>query len=58
MSRRALGALVVTTLVGGFVLMLGFDTPATRIAGVVCLLAFVVSGVFLVADPGFVAEDR
>jgi hypothetical protein len=57
MSRRALRWVVVATLVGGFVLMIGFDTTVTRIAGVACLLGFVVSGVFYVADPGFVAED-
>jgi hypothetical protein len=57
MSRRALGTVVLASLVCGLVLMLGFDRPATRITGVLCLLAFVVSGVFLIADPGFLADD-
>jgi hypothetical protein len=58
MSRRLLSALFAASLLGGLVLMLGFDRPATRIAGVACLLAFVVAGVFLVADPEFLAADR
>jgi hypothetical protein len=58
MSRRALGAVVAASLLAGLVLMLGFDQPATRIAGVACLLAFVAAGLFLVADPEFLAGDR
>jgi hypothetical protein len=57
-SRRALGRLFVTSLVAGLVLMLGFDRPATRVLGVVSLGAFVVAGLFLIADEEFLAGDR
>jgi hypothetical protein len=58
MSRRALGWLFVTSLVAGLVLMLGFDRPLTRILGVASMLAFVVAGLFLIADEEFLAGDR
>jgi hypothetical protein len=48
----------VTSLVAGLVLMLGFDRPLTRLLGVVSLFAFVVAGLFLVADEEFLARDR
>lgn len=46
-------------LVIGLALMLPFETPVTLALGVVALLGFVVSGVFLVASPEFIeADDR
>jgi hypothetical protein len=39
----------------GLLLMLLFETWFTRLAGVACLFAFIVSGVFLIADPAFLA---
>ena len=57
MSRRALAALVVVSLIAGLALMVPFDTTWTRVAGVACLLAFVAGGVFLIADPAFLAKD-
>ena len=42
----------------GLLLMLLFEAWYTRLAGVACLFAFIVSGVFLIADPAFLsAED-
>ncbi|MEA2234636.1 MAG: hypothetical protein QOD83_4452 [Solirubrobacteraceae bacterium] len=58
MSRRALSWLFVTSLVAGLVLMLGFDHPLTRVLGVASLFAFVVAGLFLIADEEFLAGDR
>jgi hypothetical protein len=35
----------------GLVLMIGFETAITRVLGVLALFAFIVIGVFLIADP-------
>jgi hypothetical protein len=48
-----LGSLAV-----GLVLMIGFETVLTRIVGVLALFAFIVSGVFLIADPAFLERDE
>ena len=37
--------------------MVGFEATLTRILGMALLIAFIVSGVFLIADPAFLAED-
>jgi hypothetical protein len=50
-------ALLLTSLVAGVVLMVGFEATVTRILGVACLLAFVAGGVFLIAQPSFLAAD-
>jgi hypothetical protein len=50
-------ALTLGSLVLGIALMIPFDTPVTRTLGVVALFTFIVSGVFLVADPRFLAQD-
>ena len=42
-------------LVVGMALMLLFEHWLTRVVGVVALFAFIVSGVFLIADPRFLA---
>lgn len=55
MTGRLL-TLALIAAVAGLVLMLGFDTPLTRIAGVLALLAFVVLGVFAIASPEFLGE--
>jgi hypothetical protein len=44
-------------LVAGLALMIPFDATITRILGVACLLAFVVVGLFLIAEPRFLAQD-
>lgn len=38
--------------------MILFEAPVARIVGVALLFAFIVSGVFLVADPAFLARDE
>jgi hypothetical protein len=52
-SRWTLVALFVV----GVGLMIPFDEWYTRLAGMACLLSFIVLGVFLVAEPGFLAPD-
>jgi hypothetical protein len=56
-SRRALVALVLTCLVAGVVLMVGFEAPLSRALGVACLLAFVAGGLFLIADPMLLSDE-
>lgn len=56
MSRRRL-VLTPACFVLGVVLMVGFDHTITRVLGMASLFAFIVSGVFLIADPAFLAED-
>jgi hypothetical protein len=41
----------------GLLLMLIFEAWFTRLLGVAALFAFIVSGVFLIADPAFLAAD-
>ena len=55
--RRPLVALMLGSLALGLVLMLAFEEPVTRILGVTALFTFIVSGVFLIADPAFLAAD-
>ena len=43
-------------LLGG-ALLFPFDATITLALGVAFLLAFVVCGVFLIAEPGFLADD-
>ena len=57
-KRGPLLALMLASLAIGLVLMLFFEAPATRILGVAALFAFIVSGVFLIADPGFLGPDE
>jgi hypothetical protein len=52
-SRWAL----VGLLVAGSALMIPFEEWYTRLTGMACLLSFIVLGVFLVAEPGFLAPD-
>jgi hypothetical protein len=47
-----LGCLVI-----GLGLMLASESAITRVVGVLALFAFIVIGVFLIADPAFLAED-
>jgi hypothetical protein len=55
-SPRALRVLVSTSFVAGLVLMVGFDCPLTRVLGIASLLAFIVAGLFLIADPQFLED--
>jgi hypothetical protein len=55
-DRRLLG-LCVGCFVLGSAIMVAFEAPLARIAGVALLFGFIVSGVFLVASPEFLARD-
>ena len=55
--RGPLLVFMLACLVVGLLLMLLFDAWVTRAVGVVALFAFIVSGVFLIADPAFLAVE-
>ena len=55
--RRPLLVLMFACLGVGMLLMLAFEHWTTRLVGVVSLFAFIVSGVFLIADPAFLAAE-
>jgi uncharacterized membrane protein YkgB len=57
MRRPPLVALMLGSLAVGLVLMIGFEAPVTRILGVLALFTFIVTGVFLIADPAFLGQD-
>jgi energy-converting hydrogenase Eha subunit C len=59
-SRRPppLLATCVACFVLGSAVMLAFDAPLARIVGVALLFGFIVTGVFLVANPEFLAGDE
>jgi hypothetical protein len=56
-SRRLLGLTVGSLVLGGLVMLL-FEAPLARIVGVALLFCFIVSGVFLIADPAWLARDE
>ena len=41
----------------GLVLMIGFEAMLTRIVGVLALFTFIITGVFLIADPAFLERE-
>ena len=53
-----LRAATLTCLVLGLGLMLPFEVTLTRVAGIALLFAFVICGVFLIADPAFLESDE
>jgi hypothetical protein len=55
--RRPLLAVMFACLGAGLLLMLLFEAWVTRALGVAALFAFIVSGVFLIADPAFLAAE-
>jgi hypothetical protein len=58
MSRRPLLLFMLASFGIGAVLLFFFETTLTRIFGVTLLFAFIVSGVFLIADPAFLGPDE
>jgi uncharacterized membrane protein len=58
-SRRpSLLAVCVGSFVLGALVMILFEAALARIVGVALLFVFIVSGVFLVASPEFLARDE
>jgi hypothetical protein len=51
-------ALMFGSLAVGLVLMIGFEAMLTRIVGVLALFTFIITGVFLIADPAFLERDE
>jgi uncharacterized membrane protein YkgB len=49
--------LMLVCLLAGVVLMVGFEHALTRMVGLLALFAFIVTGVFLIADPEFLGRD-
>ena len=58
MSKGRKLLLVVASFVLGVGLMVPFDATITRVLGMGFLLAFIVGGVFVIAEPGFLIADR
>jgi hypothetical protein len=56
--RRPLLALMLGSLIVGVGLMIPFEATITRILGVIALFTFIVSGVFLIADPGWLDREQ
>ena len=58
MTDRRLLTVCVACFVLGSAVMVAFEAPLARIVGVALLFGFIVSGVFLVASPEFLARDE
>jgi ethanolamine transporter EutH len=54
-GRKALP--VAAAFVLGVGLMVPFEAAITRALGMAFLVAFIVGGVFVIAEPGFVSRD-
>jgi energy-converting hydrogenase Eha subunit C len=57
-DRPRLLPVCVACFVLGTLVMILFEAPLARIVGVALLFAFIVTGVFLVASPEFLARDE
>ena len=62
MSNQFRGRPLLPVTLGCFLLgsavMIAFEAPLARIVGVALLFGFIVSGIFLVADPAFLDRDE
>jgi hypothetical protein len=56
LRRPSLVALTVTAFVAGAGLLVAFEKALTLIAGVLLLIAFVVLGVFAIANPDYLGR--
>jgi uncharacterized membrane protein YfcA len=56
--KRPLTAFMLACAGIGVPLMVVFESAPTRIIGVLSLFAFIVSGVFLIADPSALGRDE
>jgi energy-converting hydrogenase Eha subunit C len=56
--RLPLFAVTVACFVLGSAVMLASEAPLARIVGVALLFGFIVSGIFLVADPALLDRDE
>ena len=51
-------ALMLGSFAVGLVLMVGFESVVTRVLGMTCLFAFIIGGVFLIADPDVLGKEE
>jgi hypothetical protein len=58
MSRDRARWLLPLLLVAGLALMLPFEYTLTRVLGVTSMFAFIVVGVFAIANPEFMERDE
>ena len=58
MSQRGLLFVMLGCLAVGMGLMLVFESAFSRVAGLLALFAFIVIGVFLIADPAFLEAEE
>jgi hypothetical protein len=56
--RRHGPLLVLLAFLLGVGLMIPFEATLTRVLGMAFLFAFIVGGLFLIAEPGFLADDE
>ena len=56
--KGRLATLVLVSLALTLVLMIVFHEPITRVFGVLAMFTFIVSGVFLIADPSFLSAEE
>lgn len=56
MNEKNLTAIAIAAFVLGVMLMIPFEATITRILGVIALAAFIVLGVFAIAQPGRLGE--
>jgi hypothetical protein len=52
------GRIAIACGVLGVILMVGFEAPLTRALGVALLFAFIICGVFAIADPGVLGQEE
>jgi hypothetical protein len=57
-SRGRSALLVALAFALGVGLMVPFEATITRVLGVAFLAAFIVGGVFLIAEPSFLSDDE
>ena len=57
-EREQFMKLMFGSLIGGLPLMLLFENPFTRIAGVILCFTFIISGVFVLAHPSYLGRDE
>jgi hypothetical protein len=49
---------ILLAAAAGVVLMVAFESPLTRVLGLLCLFGFIVGGVFLIADPDLLGKEE
>ena len=58
MKRSPLLAVALACLVVGAALMLAFESTLARVIGMPLLIAFIICGLFVIADPDDLGDDH